>query len=399
MSVKMPMQHSSHEMAGGARLGVRDVFEKCIVEYRSENRLSPVQAKAVKAILACRTERMGANVTICPDCGHVEIHYNSCRNRNCPQCQSASRTRWLLKRMENIMDVDHMHIVLTVPSELHQLALANDVEFYNALFYSASRAVLRLCADERFLGAKPGITAILHTWGQKMDFHPHIHMAATNGGIDRDGRWRNGKRLADGSPFLVPVRALSSMFKSIMLGRLRRMYRKGKIHFDAKQFEDALKASDMKNWVAYCKKPFGGTRGVFEYFGNYTHRIAISNRRILNVTDTETTFRYRDYSEKDALRKQKILVLKNHEFARRFLMHVVPEGFMRIRHYGMYASPCRQERETVAELLGIKRSDEELENDRDAILKPHPVVHECPVCHRREIHIVCTLGEYPSGYS
>ncbi len=393
------MMHSSNEIAGSAKLCVRGVFRKCIDEYRSENKLSPVQAKAVKAILACRTKQMGANATICPECGHVEIHYNSCRNRNCPQCQSASRTKWLLKRMEHILDVDHLHIVLTVPSTLHQLALANDVEFYNALFYSASTAVLRLCADEKYLGAKPGITAILHTWGQKMDFHPHIHMAVTHGGIDRDGEWRKGKRLADGSLFLVPVRALSSMFKSIMLGRLRKMYRKGKIHFDAKQFEDALKAYDGKDWVAYCKKPFGGTRGVFEYFGNYTHRIAISNRRILKITDTETTFRYRDYSEKDASRKQKKLVLKNEEFVRRFLMHVVPQGFMRIRHYGIYSSPYRQERETVAELLGIKKSEEELENDRNAILKPHPVVHECPVCHRKETIIMCTLGIYPSGFS
>ena len=310
-------------------------FKSANEKYAFNTRLTGV----AHHIMRCRTSEMGAFIYKCEDCGTVSISYCSCRDRMCPKCQSQAHNKWINKIEGMVLDCTHLHAVVTVPADLNQIALANKELFYSLLFQTVSEAVLTLCRNPKHLGATPGITAILHTWGQKLDFHPHIHMAITAGGIDDEGNWVDAKKTKNGDVYLFPVKALSAIVKKQLLKKLRRVEKKGLIEFDHKVFKSILRKADSKKWISYVKEPFKGSRGVFAYIGNYTHRSAISNSRIKDVTQTHTTFQYRDYADKN---KQKMLTLANEEFIRRFLLHTLKRGFVRIRHYGLYAVPNRK---------------------------------------------------------
>lgn len=307
---------------------VQDILAHSLDSYRLENPLDKDQYKAANAILSCRTAVLGGHSDSCT-CGYTRISYNSCRNRSCPKCGSLKREAWIEGRLCSILDVRHFHAVFTVPSSFNALALANKNVFYDLLFKASTETVKALAADKKHLGALPGMTAVLHTWGKTLVFHPHIHMIVTGGG-DSDMGWREG-----GKKFFLPVRAMSRKFRGLFVSLLRKAYKMGGIAFGEDEFDTLLDTVMGKEWVVYCKKPFKGSEGVYRYLGSYTHRTAITNSRLVEVTAERTTFTYKDYKDKGA---QKLMTLENKEFIRRFLLHVPPCGFTRIRHYGIYAS-------------------------------------------------------------
>lgn len=307
---------------------VQDILAHSLDSYRLENPLDKDQYKAANAILSCRTAVLGGHSDSCT-CGYTRISYNSCRNRSCPKCGSLKREAWIEGRLCSILDVRHFHAVFTVPSSFNALALANKNVFYDLLFKASTETVKALAADKKHLGALPGMTAVLHTWGKTLVFHPHIHMIVTGGG-DSDMGWREG-----GKKFFLPVRAMSRKFRGLFVSLIRKAYKMGGIAFGKDEFDTLLDTVMGKEWVVYCKKPFKGSEGVYRYLGSYTHRTAITNSRLVEVTAERTTFTYKDYKDKGT---QKLMTLENKEFIRRFLLHVPPCGFTRIRHYGIYAS-------------------------------------------------------------
>ncbi len=294
----------------------------------------------------------------------------------CPKCQSHAHQKWINKIEGLVLDCIHLHAVVTVPADLNPIALANKELFYSLLFQTASEAVLTLCENPRHLGATPGITAILHTWGQKLDFHPHIHMAITAGGINDEGEWVDARRTRNEDVYLFPVKALSAIVKKRLLKRLRRAEKKGLIEFDHKEFKSILREADSKQWISYIKEPFKGSSGVFAYIGNYTHRSAISNSRIINVTETHTTFQYRDYADGN---KQKMLTISNVEFIRRFLIHTLRRGFVRIRHYGLYSVPNRRTKLVDARKSLAATKEQKTPRKTDNV-KEEMFVLRCPCC-------------------
>ena len=360
---------------------VSDVFSYSYEEANEKYNFSPRQQIVASHIMNCRTAEMGAYVYQCEECGHEYITYCSCRDRMCPKCQSDAHHKWIEKMMKIVLDCIHLHVVVTVPECLNRIALANKELFYSLLFEVAVSAVLTLCRDRKYLGATPGITAILHTWGQKLTFHPHIHLAVTAGGLTDDGKWKNAKRTKKGDVYLIPVKALARIVKKQMFKKLRESKKKGLLIFDDTEFEKILKEADTKEWISYCKEPFKGSGGVFAYIGNYTHRSAIANSRIRSVSKDKVTFQYRDYADGN---KQKLLTLSNIEFIRLVLQHVLAKGFVRIRHYGLYAVPNRKKRLKAArEQLSVEKQQKppaEKEEVRKTEEEALPFVYRCPCC-------------------
>lgn len=307
---------------------VQDIFRQFGTEYRKTHPLTPVQAKAFRAICSCRTAALGAHLDTCSHCGFVRISYNSCRNRHCPKCQTLAKEQWVDRQREDLLDIHYFHIVFTVPAQLKSAFLHDQRTMYDLLFRAASETVLELCADKKYLGAKPGITAVLHTWGQNLQFHPHIHMIVTGGGLTPYEKWQASKK-----KFFLPVRVLSSKFRGKFMALFQQL------------FPDAdpplLNTCYCKKWVVYCKPPFGNAENVVKYLGRYTHRVAISNHRILSLKDGKVTFLWRDYSHGNRL---KPMTLDAFEFIRRFLLHVLPGGFRKIRHYGLTAARHKKHR-------------------------------------------------------
>lgn len=316
---------------------VADIFREYGQKYRKDYRLPLHQLKAMDAIEKCRTPRLGGHVDECDSCGHIRISYNSCRNRHCPKCQSLARERWLDNRMEELLPVGYFHVVFTVPEELNPLVLRNAKVMYNVLFKAVSETLLELGSDRRHLGADIGFIAVLHTWGQNMMEHPHLHCIVPGGGLSFDGeRWIEPRK----KDFFVPVDVLSSLFKGKFLYYLTKAYEEKKLRFPGEiskletRSEFTQYKSNMyeKKWITYCKPPFGGAEQVLEYIGRYTHRVAISNRRIVSVEHGRVTFKYKDYKDDS---KTKEMTVTAEEFIRRFLLHILPDGFVKIRYYGI----------------------------------------------------------------
>lgn len=325
--------------------GERPAFELADIvrahgaELRERHFVSPRQAKVLRHIAQCRTSALGGHRDSCELCGHEQVSYNSCRDRHCPKCQGTERAKWIERRVEHVLPVPYFHVVFTLPAELHPLVLSNKASLYSLLFEASSKALLELARDERRLGAQLGFTAVLHSWGQRLLFHPHVHCVVTGGGLSRDGsRW------VDADPsYLLPVRALSRLFRGKFLAGLQSAWRSGKLRLIGRNaalsdepvwsaFRDRLYRS---NWVVYSKPPFAGPEQVYRYLGRYTHRIAITNRRIVAFANGKVSFRWRDYA---AGAKWKLLELDAVEFLRRFLLHVLPRRFVRLRHYGLHAA-------------------------------------------------------------
>jgi hypothetical protein len=329
---------------------------------RYGNTLTGAQRQALRALAVCRTAALGGHVERCLGCGHQRIAYNSCRNRHCPKCQALARARWLEREAQLLLPVEYHHVVFTLPEEIAELALSNRVVLYNALFQAASATLRDVAANPKRLGAQLGILMVLHTWGQNLHHHPHVHCVVSGGGLSCDARgvvdwapsWRSCR-----PGFFLPVRVLSRVFRGKYLALLRDAFAKGTLHLpprlqalaEPKRFAAWLRSLYAKDWVVHSKPPFGGPARVLKYLARYTHRVAISNSRLVALTPTplggegggegSVTFHYKDYADGH---QQKTLTLDAVEFLRRFVQHVLPKGFMKIRHYGLLANRQRAEK-------------------------------------------------------
>jgi hypothetical protein len=318
---------------------VADVLRSHSSEYLALHNVSPEQALVLRRLMACRTAALGGHRDSCSGCGFARISYNSCRDRHCPKCQAGKRAQWLDQRLARLLPVPYFHVVFTLPDTLNPLILHNARQLYGLLFEAASATLLTLGADPKRLGAQIGVTAILHTWGQNLLFHPHLHCVVTGGGLSRDGqRWIPGR-----SRYFLPVKVLGQLFRGKFLAALKDLYCSGKLSLtgnifplqNGKTFQKLLDVCYRRPWIVYAKRPFGSVEQVFRYLGRYTHRVAISNSRITELAEGQVTFTWKDYADEQ---RRKNMTLKAEEFIRRFLMHVLPKGFVRIRHYGLLAS-------------------------------------------------------------
>ena len=340
-------------------LEVADVFRAAGAGYRTveAGHLSLHQRKVMTAIEHCRTAALGGHVEACADCEHTRIAYNSCRNRHCPKCQGAAARTWLAAREADLLPVGYFHVVFTLPAQVAHIAFQNKAAVYDLLFRAASETMLTIAADPKHLGARIGLTAVLHTWGSAMTHHPHIHMIVPGGGLSRDGSCWISARPA----FLLPVRVLAKLFRRLFLAGLIALHEAGRLAFfgdlvhltDRPAFLRHLAPVRTKRWVVYAKPPFAGPAAVLAYLSRYTHRVAISNRRLVAFDAAGVTFRTKDY-RRDGAARYGITTLATHEFIRRFLLHVLPKGFHRIRHYGLLASAGRRANlARIRELLAV----------------------------------------------
>jgi hypothetical protein len=357
--------------------------------------LSGAQFKALRDLERCRTAALGGHVEHCLDCGHDRIAYNSCRNRHCPKCQALTRARWLDRQAEHLLPVEYYHVVFTLPAEIADLALANRVPLYDLLFEAASATLRDVSANPKRLGAQVGALLVLHTWGQNLHHHPHVHAVVSGGGLSCDPRG-----VIDPSPrwiscrpgFFLPVRVLSRVFRGKYLEGVRKLFDAGKLVLngrwnplsDPHAFARWLTPLYQKEWVVYAKRPFGGPEQVLKYLARYTHRVAISNSRLLDVCDGHVTFRYKDYAD---AHRSKAMTLSAEEFLRRFVQHVLPAGFVKVRHYGLLANRHRDERLAVCRRLlfveAVRAAAPKADDADEAIEATLPPC--CPHCGGRRL--------------
>jgi hypothetical protein len=369
-------------------LEVADIFRRHGPAWRATHagHVSLAQLKAMSAIETCRTAALGGHLEGCENCGHRRIAYNSCRNRHCPKCQGAAAREWLAAREADLLPVGYFHVVFTLPAEVADIAFHNKAVVYDLLFKAASETMMTIAADPRHLGARIGITAVLHTWGSAMTHHPHIHMIVPGGGISLDGaRWVSSR-----PAFLLPVHVLGALFRRLFLTRLLELHTAGRLQFfgdqsglnDQRAFARHLAPIRKKKWVIYAKPPFSGPEAVLAYLSRYTHRVAISNHRLISSDEAGVTFRYKDYRRSGADR-QRTMTLHADEFIRRFLVHVLPQGFHRIRHYGLLASAGRKANVARArELLAVPMTAGPAAPDAPSDPRP-----PCPCCGGRMVVI------------
>ncbi len=369
------------------RLEVADVFRTYGDDFlaRWGHVLSHQQTKAFEDIRACRTAALGGHVAQCDQCGHCAISYNSCRNRSCPKCQAAARAKWLAEREAELLPVkEYFHVVFTLPQQIAGLALQNARRIYSILFHAVAETLLTIAADPKHLGAAIGFLAVLHTWGQNLHLHPHIHCVVPGGGISLDqSQW-----IACRKSFFLPVKVLSHLFRKKVLFHLRKAFQKGKLQFNGDlqslaqpaAFEALCEQAARIEWVVYAKRPFGGPEQVLKYLARYTHRVAISNSRLISMADGRVTFEWKDYADGN---QTKTMTLEAVEFIRRFLLHVLPSGFVHIRHFGFLANRKRKEKLALCRsLLPARQTAIEasaVSSDGNSATE-EPLPHRCPVC-------------------
>jgi hypothetical protein len=388
------------------RLEVAEVFRSCrdafLEQYGAS--LMPEQRRALDDLMACRTAALGGHVLGCPECGHQEVSYNSCGNRHCPKCQATAAARWLGTQAADLLETPYFHVVFTLPGALGPVALCNPRVVYGLLMRAAAQTLLEVATNPKHLGAEIGVLAVLHTWGQNLALHPHVHCVVTGGGLAPDeSRWIAGR-----DDFFLPVRVLSRVFRGKFLAGLRAAFQRGRLRFPGhlaalarpRRFHRLLAETVRTEWVVYAKPPFQGrAETVLKYLARYTHRAAISNRRLISLVDGRVTFRWKDYAHGG---RQGTMTLAAVEFVRRFLMHVLPTGFVRVRHYGLLANRHRQEKlARCRELLGmaVTPQAETAPADRDPIPPPGreaavTPARVCPCCGAGRMVVI---AEFPPG--
>jgi hypothetical protein len=373
------------------RLEVADIFGRHGAAWRRANagHVSLGQLQVMSAIVSCRTAALGGHVTRCEDCAHTQIAYNSCRNRHCPKCQGAAARDWLAEREAELLPVPYFHVVFTLPAAIADIAYQNKAVIYDLLFKASSETLLTIAADPKHLGARIGITAVLHTWGSAMTHHPHLHMIVPGGGIAADG----SKWVACKPGFFLPVRVLSKLFRRLMLEKLAMAHATGKLQFFGEHarlaataaFATFLAPLKTTRWFVYSKRPFAGPQAVLAYLARYTHRVAISNRRLVALDADHVTFRYKDY-RRNGQERYRTMTLVPGEFIRRFLLHVLPKGFHRIRHYGLFASATRKaDIAHAGELLAAPEPETVRAKTTSAAAAPNDHRPPCPCCGGRMI--------------
>jgi hypothetical protein len=330
--------------AATSRVELADIVRLHGAAFCAGHRLSTVQYRALRAIAACRTEALGGHLAQCDACGTQRYCYHSCRNRHCPKCQTLAKERWLAARRAELLPVPYFHLVFTLPHQLNALAQGNPRAIYRLLFQATADTLLEFGANPRWLGGQIAATLVLHTWGQNLGQHLHLHALVSAGALHADGHWIHARR-----GFLFPVRALAPVFRGKFLAGLQRLLHTGALKLAAANADLAAASARRslvhqlraKPWVVYAKQPFAGPTQVLDYLGRYTHRVAIANHRLLSFTDTDVRFRYKDYAHGN---RRKVMALPASEFIRRFLLHVLPTGFMRIRHYGLLANRSKRDK-------------------------------------------------------
>jgi Putative transposase/Transposase zinc-binding domain len=388
------------------RLEVADVFHHHGAAWRQANarHVSLGQLQVMSAIEQCRSAALGGHVERCEDCGHSRITYNSCRNRHCPKCQGAAAQDWLAAREADLLPVGYFHVVFTLPAEIAPIAYQNKAVVYDLLFRTAAQTLLTIAADPKHLGARIGATAVLHSWGSTMTHHPHVHMIVPGGGISLDAtRWVRCK-----PGFLLPVRVLSRLFRRLFLTALAGAHAAGRLAFFGKiqdlhrreAFAARLAPLKRKKWFVYTKPPFAGPEAVLAYLARYTHRVAISNSRLIALDERGVTFRYKDYRRNGPARYC-TMTLRADEFIRRFLLHVLPKGFHRIRHYGLLASAsCKANIARARQLMAAPMAEVDPPAVHDTADRDTTTDHRppCPCCGGRMIILeVFARGAAPRG--
>jgi hypothetical protein len=376
-------------------LEVANIFRQHGYDFRLTHTLSPEQRRVMRAIEQCRTASLGGHVEQCDACGHQRIAYNSCRNRHCPKCQSLAKARWLQARLDDLLPVEYFHVVFTLPEQLAVVALQNKRVVYNLLFSAASETLRTIAADPRHLGADIGFLAVLHTWDQTLRHHPHLHCVVPGGGLSVDEKdWRSCRR-----GFFLPVNVLARLFRRLFLQGLAQAYEKGKLSFHGacaflakpSAFQRLLKSVHAREWWVYAKRPFGGPAQVLSYLGRYTHRVAISNHRLLSLQHGKVTFSWRDRRHGQV---RSTMTLSAEEFIRRFLLHVLPRGFQRIRQFGLLANRRRGELAHCRQLLGAtEQAVETLCQDYKSLYQAvtGTSLRQCPACHTGTMKLFSSL--------
>jgi Putative transposase/Transposase zinc-binding domain len=375
---------------GRPALEVADVFRDHGPAWRQANagHVSLDQLKVMSAIERCRTAVLGGHVARCEDCSHTLIAYNSCRNRHCPKCQGVAAKEWLAARAADLLPVPYYHLVFTLPAPIADIAYQNKAVIYDLLFRASAETVLTIAADPKHLGARIGITAVLHTWGSAMTHHPHVHMIVPGGGVSLDGeRWVSCR-----PGFFLPVRVLSRLFRRLFLNKLTVAHEAGVLRFfgdhahlsDARAFASYLAPLRQSEWVVYAKRPFGGPEAMLAYLSRYTHRVAIANSRLIAIDGDAVTFKWKDYRI-EGRDRYKVMRLEAGEFIRRFLIHVLPAGFHRIRHYGLFASGSRADNIARARELLSPPAPQNQADDATDPDQPLMLGYPCPRCGGRMI--------------
>ncbi len=377
------------------RFEVADIFNRYGNAYRSAHPMPANRLRVMRRVEVCRTKELGGHVDECYTCGTKLISYNSCRNRHCPKCQFLKKEQWIEAREKDLLPIVYFHVVFTIPHLLNLLVRYNEELLYNLLFRAVSETLLTLAKDPKRLGAELGFISILHTWGQNLMDHFHLHNIVTGGGLTANGEWKACK-----GRFFIDVKVLSKLFRGKFLAYLKELHTEGKLTYpgDLKSpgaFNALLSKLYETEWVSYCKTPFQKTQDVIDYLGKYTHRIAISNHRLIKLEDDKVMFRWRDYADNN---KSKVMTLGANEFIRRFLLHVLPDRFVKIQHYGILANRCRREKiERARVLLGsttpdTKQTEETAETWQERLLRLTGFdVIKCPKCGERAMRTVETI--------
>jgi len=384
------------------RVELADIVRAHGAAYQRAHPLCRAQRRALRAIAACRTAVLGGHRARCTACGAERISYNSCRNRHCPKCQRLATERWLAARRAEVLPIPYFHVVFTLPHALNPLAQSHPRLLYRLLFHAAASTLTRFGRDPRHLGGDLGVTAVLHTWGQTLTQHLHVHCVVTGGALAPDGaRWIPAR-----PGFLFPVRALAKLFRGRYLASLQRAFDRGDLHLtgglaplgEPAAFTTWLAELRQQPWVVYCKPPFAGPEHVLAYLGRYTHRVALSNDRLLAITDRRVHFRWRDYADGDRV---KVMALAVDEFLRRFLLHVVPDGFVRIRHFGLLANRRRAAALTQCRALLAHPAPPSVpsESTRDLMLRVTGIdIERCPSCQQGVLRQVEVLLPAPLAW-
>lgn len=326
---------------------IQKILNKGLEKYKREHTIVSYKEKAINAIKDCKTAKIGAHKYICDECGYEEIAYNSCRNRHCPNCQITKKLKWIEARKEEVLNIKYYHVVFTIPSEIYNIAYQNQEKMYKILFKASSETLQELAEDKRYLGAEIGFFSVLHTWGQNLMYHPHIHLVVTGGGLSKINKWVEKEE-----DFFIPVKVMSRVFRGKYLYYMKKekleFYNKMKELENPAIYNELIQKMYNKEWIVYCKEPFRNAESVIQYLGRYTHRVAISNERILEVTETSVKFKWRDYKDNN---KMKEMTVSIEEFIRRFLLHILPPYFMKIRYYGILGNRNKKKKLIKCKIL------------------------------------------------
>ena len=326
---------------------IQKILNKGLEKYIKENKVVGYKQKVIKSIKDCKTGAIGAHKYVCDECGYEEIAYNSCRNRHCPNCQTGKKIKWIEARKEEVLNIKYYHIVFTIPSEIYNITLQNQEKMYKILFKASSETLQMLAKDTKYLGAEIGFFSILHTWGQNLMYHPHVHIVVTGGGLTEINTWKEKEE-----DFFIPVKVMSRVFRGKFLDYMRKerleFYGNNKYLENPAIYDELIQNLYKKEWVVYCKEPFKNAECVIQYLGRYTHRVAISNERIVKIEGETVTFKWRDYKDNN---KMKEMTISIQEFIRRFLLHILPPNFMKIRYYGILGNKSKKKKLLKCKIL------------------------------------------------